>query len=503
MPAGIAAEKNSEVTSTGSIRCHVLRGALFAGLVACAIQAAIRVEPVRPFPSFVDDAHDNDERGFAQRDGAPARGVRSTFLETSENVLPCSTCSFADADRGARSLNPLLRALTATPFFSTFEVDLGCGCPFWDDEGFCMNDSCEVKQCEAHEIPHWGIDEVSERRAESQSGCDASDEIQENIDRSLESEQRSAIEAWATIGEGSWPTGAGFSTHSDPSQFVYVNLLKNPERFTGYSGASAHKVWDAIYTENCFTDLDGDPFGQCQEEIIFYRLISGMHTSITVHLCAKYPQRGELSTAHAWGFGGIDSLLKPSDTQDGCAYGPNLELFSERLGNKRDFVDNLYVSFLVVSRAVQKAAPALRNLSYFAGGETHSTETRDLVERILSDDGPLSHAFSGRSFGCGALFDENCMFQGPNGDRLLSEFQNHFRNVTSIISCTTCERCRLWGKLQTLGLATALKILFPSVGELPRLQRREVIALFNTLERFSQSIEEMHNMHNMLSHPST
>jgi hypothetical protein len=32
----------------------------------------------------------------------------------------------------------------------------------------------------------------------------------------------------------------------------YVDLLKNPERFTGYAGDSAHNVWRAIYEENCF-----------------------------------------------------------------------------------------------------------------------------------------------------------------------------------------------------------------------------------------------------------
>ena len=37
------------------------------------------------------------------------------------------------------------------------------------------------------------------------------------------------------------------------SDVMYVNLLLNPERFTGYSGKSAHRVWKTIYNENCFT----------------------------------------------------------------------------------------------------------------------------------------------------------------------------------------------------------------------------------------------------------
>lgn len=32
----------------------------------------------------------------------------------------------------------------------------------------------------------------------------------------------------------------------------YVDLLLNPERYTGYKGASAHRIWRSIYMENCF-----------------------------------------------------------------------------------------------------------------------------------------------------------------------------------------------------------------------------------------------------------
>ena len=32
----------------------------------------------------------------------------------------------------------------------------------------------------------------------------------------------------------------------------YVDLVINPERYTGYSGRSPHRIWSAIYNENCF-----------------------------------------------------------------------------------------------------------------------------------------------------------------------------------------------------------------------------------------------------------
>lgn len=37
---------------------------------------------------------------------------------------------------------------------------------------------------------------------------------------------------------------------SNPGE--YVDLLLNPERYTGYKGVSAHRIWRSIYMENCF-----------------------------------------------------------------------------------------------------------------------------------------------------------------------------------------------------------------------------------------------------------
>lgn len=36
------------------------------------------------------------------------------------------------------------------------------------------------------------------------------------------------------------------------SGMEYVDLLRNPEKFTGYAGFSAQRIWNNIYKENCF-----------------------------------------------------------------------------------------------------------------------------------------------------------------------------------------------------------------------------------------------------------
>jgi hypothetical protein len=80
---------------------------------------------------------------------------------------------------------------------------------------------------------------------------------------------------------------------------------------------------------------------------------------------------------------------------------------------------------------------------------------------------------------------------------LREEFRLRFRNISTIMDCVSCERCRVWGKLQILGLGTAIKILLSSSGpsgdaaegDLPDLSRQEVIALINTLNQFARSVE--------------
>lgn len=59
----------------------------------------------------------------------------------------------------------------------------------------------------------------------------------------------------------------------------------NPERFTGYAGPSARRVWTSIY-ENCFelTPEEMSAGDHCFEKRIFYRLIAGLQSSISTHL---------------------------------------------------------------------------------------------------------------------------------------------------------------------------------------------------------------------------
>jgi len=63
--------------------------------------------------------------------------------------------------------------------------------------------------------------------------------------------------------------------------------------------------------------------------------------------------------------------------------------------------------------------------------------------------------------------------------------------VSRLMDCVGCDKCRLWGKLQTAGYGAALKVLFETDndgGEIPALKRTELVALFNTYARLSSSL---------------
>lgn len=98
-------------------------------------------------------------------------------------------------------------------------------------------------------------------------------------------------------------------------------------------------------------------------------------------------------------------------------------------------------------------------------------------------------------------FDEGILFKDKNSRGLKREFRERFRNITRIIDCVTCEKCRLWGKLQTQGLGTALKILFimnDKADSRFHLHRQEVVSLVNGFARLSKSINTLQTFRELL-----
>lgn len=70
-----------------------------------------------------------------------------------------------------------------------------------------------------------------------------------------------------------------------------------------------------------------------------------------------------------------------------------------------------------------------------------------------------------------------------------------------IMDCVACEKCKLWGKLQTLGLSVALKIVLSENTDecITTLQRNEIIAFINALRQLSESIVYLNKFNTMMN----
>jgi ERO1-like protein alpha len=252
----------------------------------------------------------------------------------------------------------------------------------------------------------------------------------------------------------------------------YINLQLNPERWTGYNGSH---IWNAIYHENCFAKL-GEFDDMCYEERVLYRLLSGMHASVNIHIAATY--------------------YPPSKAKNRTTWASAPQRFMEQYGNKPEFLKNLYFSFVVLLRALRRAGPYLYNLPFTGSGSAdEALKTQYLVRRLLD---------AGLMTSCSSVFDafdESLMFSNDAGGSstlsensvkatLKSQWKGVFHNISQVMDCITCQKCRLHGKIQLLGIGTALKILLlPEQLIAASLERSELVALFNTLGKFSTAIQ--------------
>lgn len=434
----------------------------------------------------------------------------------SPNAIIDDGCvSYATLDRLNSKVKPAVDDLVrTTDFFSHYRLNLfHKTCPFWDDEdGMCGNIACAVETLDNEEdIPEiWRASELS--KLEGPRAKHPGKKMQkQNPDRPLQGELGEDVGESCVVDyddecddrDYCIPEDEGTTSNGD-----YINLLHNPERFTGYSGQSAKSVWDAIYLENCFKKssfpksadlgvsntpaepaaldfkhvLDSagrqaklqqqrqsfpdTPFvantgyeveDECLEKRVFYRVVSGMHASISTHLCWDY--------------------LNQSTGQ----WQPNLACYESRLHKFPDRISNLYFNYALVTRAIAKLGPYVLgpHYTFCAGDLLQDQDTRDKVAAVTQ------HAAS-----VPQIFDEGVMFVNGEGPSLKEDFRNRFRNVSRVMDCVGCDKCRLWGKIQTSGYGTALKVLFEfhENQKPPSLKRTELVALFNTYARLSSSL---------------
>ncbi|XP_027626638.1 ERO1-like protein beta isoform X3 [Tupaia chinensis] len=417
-----------------------------------------------------------------------------------------------------RSVTALQGHLGDDAVLQRFKVNLKRPCPFWAEDGHCSIKDCHVEPCPESKIPvgiKAGPSNKYSRVANSTrelQDCEQASKLGA-VNSTLSHQSREAFIDWARYDDSQDHFCELDDERSPAAQYVDLLLkrarLLTPERYTGYKGTSAWRVWNSIYEENCFKprsvyrplnplapsrgEDDGESFytwleGLCLEKRVFYKLMSGLHASINLHLCANY------LLEETWG--------KPS-------WGPNVKEFRRRFdpvetkGEGPRRLKNLYFLYLIELRALSKVAPYFERsiVDLYTGNVEEDADTKSLLLDIFRDT---------KSFPM--HFDEKSMFAGDKkgAKSLKEEFRLHFKNISRIMDCVGCDKCRLWGKLQTQGLGTALKILFSEkeIQKLPenspskgfQLTRQEIVALLNAFGRLSTSIRELQNFKVLLQH---
>jgi len=422
-------------------------------------------------------------------------------------IVSDACASYSTLDHLNDALAPSLKAITqSTDFFAYYRLNLydqQCPVKAWDDEtGTCGNIACKVDTLEDEkDIPViWRAQELSKLEGPKAA----------HPGKQLQKERGSQRPLQGTLGEDVGESCVveyddecderDYCVPEDESATAkgdYVSLVDNPERFTGYAGSN---VWDAIYRENCFSkdlpvgklqpkvdvsnffqaasdlrsviqknspSIELEPDDECLEKRVFHRIISGMHASISTHICFDYLNQ----TTGNWG--------------------PNLQCYQDRLASHPERVSNLYFDYAILLRAVTKLRTYLKNYTFCSGDISQDTATKSKILHLA--DTAASHP---------PIFDETTMFQDPDvSGGLKEDFRNRFRNVSRLMECVGCDKCRLWGKLQTVGYGTALKVLFEydelKNGENPPLRRTELVALVNTLDRVSSSLTALNKMRYM------
>jgi ERO1-like protein alpha len=362
--------------------------------------------------------------------------------------LTCCICAFDELvcnldglEIANERMYEILADLRTRTFFRYFKVKLDEDCPFWAQNYFCELASCAVCECEDNEVPPaWRNTEL---RKEANS----------TLDLSLQSSFKPWVE-----NQSSW------LKQEEPD--IYVNLLLNSEAYTHYQG---QHIWQAIYNENCFT---GPLDNMCREERFFYSLISGLHSNINTHISYNYIEPALFQVQS------VEEIMN-------FAY-PNITMWHERVGKYPERIKNFYTSFAVLVRAANRAADFIANYKYDTGNTVDDLATRNLIWQLLNITTEQ----------CSMPFDESLLFTEAEGLELRDEIRNNFYNISRIIDCVGCEKCRLHGKLQIYGLGTAMKFLF---GENEDVQRNELIvryiqAFINTLGKFSKAERLMKEM---------
>ena len=98
----------------------------------------------------------------------------------------------------------------------------------------------------------------------------------------------------------------------------------------------------------------------CREERLLYRLISGVHANVNIHISKFY-----------------------FDARTGHSYN-NYEMYYDRVGTHKERLANMFFTYSFVLRALNRAYEYLWNMDMATGNAVEETRTRLLLHKLLN-----------------------------------------------------------------------------------------------------------------------
>lgn len=371
------------------------------------------------------------------------------------NLLSSSNCSPLNNDL---PLLEVLNVISALPYFRYFKINSYKECPYWAVNLLCSSseNSCSVCRCDEQSIPRAFQTSYDMSNIKIPSSF-----ISQSVPHPLNAD--------------SWGAWLGIEANNN-DKGEYVDLLQNPEGNTGYSGPGASNVWRAIFQENCL------PFEQ-KENCHAFKLprvfFSGLHTSILIHVATNFYQDVELISPNR-----VAGLYNNPN----ISFFPNCDMFLSRIASQEKYIENLNILYLFVLKSIQLSRQSfLDDLSSYNSGENHeeTVEDRNLKEHMI-------RLFEMKAIVSNCLQEKILTENAPANTS--GEITFLLSNVTRLMDCVECQKCRIWGKLETKGLATALNIIFDRNKTM--LDRAEKVTLINLAKQLLFALNSYYRLSN-------
>ena len=338
-----------------------------------------------------------------------------------------------------------LQKLRQTLFFRIFKINLEPECSIFHQEMICRDTACQICECSNNEVP---------RVWKQPSGID------ENIVTQMDDDPFNKLVEKYNFDSKQWL----LKEDIDPKDGTYINLLKNPEGYTGYKGAH---IWKAIFKENCFSEKYSS---LCVEDKIFSNIFTGWLAVTNFEIGCNFKNR---------------------NTKEKYV---NITYVANKFLYQKDKIDNLFFLYSLILKAANKAVPFLIDYDYSSGNSTEDKITSKIIKEIfrheLKNFDEIEEAFK----------DSYVEFQNYIYSNMISELIIRFRNISSIIDCVTCSKCRMHAKLEVFGIATMLKIMFSkSTDDLKEsMSRNELVSFINLFAKLSKAVNNVQIVNSMI-----